>query len=308
MSLIDHYYILDIKVGRIDEHYYSLLVDSGSVITFIGSNSQQPYIGSATSSKTGENFDQAFLTGERVSGFLVKDQTEISPGLILHQTDFGVVTRAGSQPLTELSTGIFALGRQNGLAYKTGSPTLNTWLRAAKLQDVIPRNLVTIDLAEPALTFGHVNLENAIGEFVYLPCVKQRSWTVFAAIPQIAFDGPILIDTGSPFLTLSEIDMNALMMRIDGSEIEPINRLLLIPVGKLPEPLTIILGDREFTLSGEQQLWSDEVSRDQYGLRYTIFQQSSAVVDVAIFGAKVLQYFIVVLDDDRARIGFSARQ
>ncbi|GAA97844.1 uncharacterized protein L969DRAFT_52340 [Mixia osmundae IAM 14324] len=242
MSYLEHYYLLNINVGRYttDEHSYTLLVDTGSSITFFGTNPARPYVASASQIKSDATFAQTFFTGEKVAG----TWTEIAPGLVIPNTDFGVVTKAGTTSLTTTNEGIFALGRQGGAMVETGRTTCEacrTWMYSAVEEGLLWGNVITIDLAEPALTFGRVNLEHASGTPVYVPCVKQSHWAIRASIPQIGFAGLSVVDTGSPFLTLSDADMQALMRRIPGSKIEPVNSVLLVPVAHVLQPLTIIV-------------------------------------------------------------------
>ncbi|GAA97816.1 hypothetical protein E5Q_04495 [Mixia osmundae IAM 14324] len=306
----DFHYELDVGVGRIDDHWYTLFVDSGSYITFIGTNPKQPYIGSASQFKTTAAWQQTFVSGQSYAGVWARDQTMIAPDFVLGNTDFGIVTKVAQKDLTVTDTGVFALGPQAGLEVQVGSSRFSTWMTAATDAGVVPQNIVTVDLGDPSLTFGYVDLDHAVGSPVYVPCLLSELWLVKISIPQIAFTGPMLVDTGTPFVNLTPDDMQKLMKRIPGSKLYAGTNLLLVPTSPLPKDLTIQFGAFSFVLTGKKQILGEGTGRDRDGRVLSIFKQMPGVSGGAsiIFGAKILQHLVVVLDDDNHRIGFAARR
>ncbi|GAA97815.1 uncharacterized protein L969DRAFT_52435 [Mixia osmundae IAM 14324] len=252
----------------------------------------------------------------------------IAPNLILGSTDFGVVKQIRTGSTTSGYTGVFALGPQAGLDGQMKSDTFSTWMTGATDAGIVPRNVVTIDLDEPSLTLGYVNLDNAVGELVYLPCLEAESWQVKIGMPQIGFDGSMIVDTGAPLFILTPTAMQMLMKYIPGSKLVEGTRILLVPADHLPKDLTFMarlssllalrwadafsgqFGNLEFVLPGKEQLLGAATRRDWHGFVFSIFQQIAdmpAGVD-AIMGSKILQHLIVVLDDDNQQIGFAARK
>ncbi|KEI37665.1 uncharacterized protein L969DRAFT_89628 [Mixia osmundae IAM 14324] len=234
----------------------------------------------------------------------------IAPGLVVRNTHFGIATRVGRNSLTTADSGMFALGPQSGLDIQTGSRGLSTWMTAATSEGVIPNNIVTVDLGEPSLTFGHVNLENAVGQPVYLPSIGAMYWIVQMSFPQIALNGPVLVDTAAAYLSLTPASMQILMSQIPGSRLDTtFDHLLLIPYGRTLKPFTIVIGDREFVLSSEKQFLNQPYLREPPGFRYSIFHQMGYIPKGvgAIFGGKVQKHFVIILDDDKHRVGFAAR-
>ncbi|KAG1741518.1 acid protease [Suillus paluster] len=320
-------YVMNVGVGD-PPTYYSLVVDTGSSITFVGRS--KPYNKTSTSIATGQNVEVTYGLGY-LAGPEYYDTVTLAPDIVITNQSIGNVVAYTDWPGVD---GVLGVGPVN-LTVGSLSPNITsivpTVMDNARLQGLIQQQIMSVSFA-PASTdndtngvvmFGGVDSSLFVGNITYVPVTSTYpaalSWGINVTS---CFYGETIIfltstagtvDTGNSLVALADDFFATYMAAIPGSYYDNQSSFIVIPsssIGNM-QPLNLTIGGAVFTMDvaaqlvpiGQDSAW-DGNPGVQYGTVGPLGRQSGQGWDF-VLGQKFLERYYAVFDGEKNRVGLA---
>ncbi|GAA95723.1 uncharacterized protein L969DRAFT_92848 [Mixia osmundae IAM 14324] len=309
---------------------WSLVVDSGSPVTFIGANAKNVYKPSPAA-KTGlhdfvENFGDGTVS---VAGSMARDWSQISPQLNL-LSGFAVVDATRSTTFeqeVETMDGIFALAPHELLSIALKNDTFQSYIAGLKDAHLIPKGLMAIDLRRSTsqneltgkMIFGGYDTTALSAPLIWSArqdIASNPYWGLNIAIPQLGLaldsaDGPALVDTGTSLAYIPDAAYQRFIGSIPGAVDDATSGSVKMPLNAVVPDLTIKLVNGSVVIPGALQV-IPEMERDLLGyskdFKYSIWANGQGGSGSIVLGMKALEALYLVFDWDGGQIGLAQKK
>ncbi|KAG0707904.1 acid protease [Suillus ampliporus] len=325
---MDYYqYVMNVGVGD-PPTYYSLVVDTGSSITFVGRS--KPYNKTSTSIATGQNVEVTYGLGY-LAGPEYYDTVTLTPDIVITDQLIGNVVAYTDWPGVD---GVLGVGPVN-LTLGSLSPNITsivpTVMDNARQQGLIQQQIMSVSFAPPltdndtngVITFGGVDPSLFVGNITYVSVTSTYpaaySWGV--NITSCFYGETIIfststagtVDTGNSLVALADDFFATYMAAIPGSYYDNQSSFIVIPsssIGNM-QPLNLTIGGTVFIMDIAAQLipidqdsaWGGNPGV-QYGTIGPLGHQSGQGWDF-ILGQKFLEKYYAVFDAENNRVGLA---
>ncbi|OAX34730.1 acid protease [Rhizopogon vinicolor AM-OR11-026] len=319
-------YVMYVGVG-VPPTYYSLVVDTGSSITFVGTG--KPYNRTSTSIATGQNlevtYDLGYLAGPEYS-----DTITLSPDLVITNQSIGDAVTYTDWPGVDGVLGIGPVDLTVGSSSPNITSLVPTVMDNAREQGLIQQQIMGVSFApastdnEPngLITFGGINSSLFIGNITYVPITSTYpaafSWginitsCVYGETTIFSTSTAGIVDTGTSLVALADDFFATYMAAIPGSYYDN-QTTFVIPSSSIAnmQPLNFTIGSTVFTMDVAAQLipvdqdsaWGDDPGV-QYGTIGPLGHLSGQGLDF-ILGQKFLEIYYAVFDGENNRVGLA---
>lgn len=310
---------------------YNLIVDTGSAITWIGTDSEHPYYPTDSAYNTGRAIKDIFRSGS-FTGILWTDTITFDNGLTVTKMPIGVVSEA--EGMDTEADGILGIGPKIlslGALEDAPTQTLSTITDRLAFQGEIPQRLVSLYFVPSSenmddggtLTFGDDLTDQAeygIGNVAYTTITAMPSLSGAWAIDQsVTYDNTEIlsttagvVDSGTALIYLPS-DAFRRYKAATGADEDPRTGLLTLTPEKYSalQPLHFHIGDQTYSLSPNAQIWprrhNDFIDGSVENGIYLVIVDRSRSTDSEDFvlGYVFLRRFYSVYDVTNSRVGFS---
>ncbi|KAG2068470.1 acid protease, partial [Suillus decipiens] len=300
---------------------YNLIVDTGSAVTWVGADSDFPYIPTDTSQNTNQPIRQTYGDG----GSFYAGMTLI--------VSVKMPIGAASELVGMKYDGLLGIGPKEltrGALLNAPDERFSTITDYLFEQGKIPQRLVSLYF-QPSfqnqneddtgiLTFGGVitNPTYDIGNIAYTTTTatppSSHYWGIDQSITygdtEILGTSAGLVDSGAPFIDITP-DAFQKYQAATGANLDPRNNLLTITPEKYDalRPLDFHIGDQTYSLIRNAQIWPRHINYKINGVSdvtYLVMQRKlTGPGRNFILGYVFLQRFYSVYDTTRSRVGFA---
>ncbi|KAG2354919.1 hypothetical protein BDR07DRAFT_1304712 [Suillus spraguei] len=310
-------YVVSLDIGA---RKYNLIVDSGSVMTWVGANT--PFERSTVGVNTGKpmSFDYGYGS---FRGTLFKDTIYITEEITIPQMQIGVASE--SQGIA--FDGILGIGPTAAGLGATDSPedAIQTVTDRLFKQDTISQPVVGVFFQPSVMdqvTYGELSFGGADPylhrgdiEYTRMTATPGSSWGINQRISygttniNILDDTTGIVDCGFTFLYVAS-DAYEKYKDLTGGMVNPANDLLRISPDQYNalQDLNFHIGEKTFSLNRNAQIWPRFLNHAMNGDINDIFLIVKSFTGPGfnfINGYVFLQRFYTVFDSGRRQVGFA---
>ncbi|KAL4073375.1 aspartic peptidase domain-containing protein [Scleroderma yunnanense] len=319
-------YTMSVGVGQPPTDY-TLLVDTGSAITWIGANLKKPYSPTDTSEDTSDSVQCSYGSGW-MKGDLYTDTVTLSPDLVIKKQSIGIARSTKGIRDVDGILGVGPADLSKGKV-KPGGRKLPTVTDNLYSEGTIPTDSLGIFYAPLTkvgeitgeLTFGGVDETKITSDVNYVPLTTTAPASQYWGINQSITYGDTTIldnasgfvDTGATFLLLTTSVFNAYRDAI-GAYVDGATGLLAITEEQYNNLHSLIfhIGDVEYEFTPNAQIWPralNSVLRGRSDRIYLVVAEFKPVRGSEsihfVNGFVWLQRFYTVYDTTNAEVGFA---
>ncbi|KAL4064143.1 aspartic peptidase domain-containing protein [Scleroderma yunnanense] len=317
-------YTMSVGVGQPPTNY-TLLVDTGSAITWIGA--KKPYNPTDTSEDTGGSVRCGYGSGW-MKGDLYTDTVTLSPDLVIKTQSIGIARSTSGIRDVDGILGVGPVDLSKGKV-KPGGGALPTVTDNLYSEGTIPTDSLGIFYAPLTkvgeitgeLTFGGVDETKITSDVNYVPLTTTAPASQYWGINQSITYGDTTIldnasgfvDTGATFLLLTTSVFNAYRDAI-GAYVDGVTGLLAITEEQYDNLHSLIfhIGDVEYEFTPNAQIWPRALNSvlggrsDRIYLVVAEFKPERGSESIRFVNGFVwLQRFYTVYDTTNAEVGFA---
>ncbi|KAG2109115.1 acid protease [Suillus cothurnatus] len=320
-------YTADIGVGS-PATYYTLLVDTGSSLTWLGAN--KPYKQTTTSLDTHNQFNIAYAGGSSVFGEEYTDTITLNSNLVITHQSIGVASASSASKMGGLD-GILGLGPID----LTQDIVTNTYEVATVTDNLYAQNTISSEVLgvffAPAssddsggeLTFGGYDASKITGDISYVSITSTSPANTYWGIDQSISYGstPIMtetagiVDTGSTLILIAS-DAFDKYKSATGATLDKSTELLKISSEQYNQlsSLYFIIGGVTYELTPNGQIWPRSLNSAMGGTADGIYLVISSTGSSSGSGLDFtngycfLERFYSVYDTTNSRVGFATTE
>jgi len=305
---------------------YSLLIDTGSSNTWVGSGRR--YVQTDTSTQTSNRVSVTYGSGS-FSGTEFTDQVIIAPGLVIPRQSIGVASRSSGFQGVD---GILGIGPVD-LTLGTLSPETNALIPTLTdnlfSQGTIPLNEIgilfnptnVVETVNGELTWGGINSDKLSGPVNFAPITSTFPSSEFWGIDQTVRYGSStivlastagIVDTGTTLILLATDAVQA-YTRLTGATLDLSTGLLRLTTAQFRQlqSLFFTIDDVVYELTPNAQIWPRALNTAIGGNANSVYlivadlgNPSGTGFDF-VNGFAFLERFYSVYDTTNKRIGFA---
>ncbi|KAG2355832.1 aspartic peptidase domain-containing protein [Suillus spraguei] len=317
---------ISVGVG-IPPTYYDLIVDTGSAITWIGADIDNPYRPTDTSYNTKKHIQRTYGYGSAFfGGTLFTDTLSFENGLTVSTMPIGVASESKGMEFD----GILGIGPKilsRGILKNAPTKPLSTITDRLFLQGEISQRLVGLYFQPSSknkddsgvLTFGGVvaDPELNIGKIAYVTTTARPPSSGYWGIDQSITYGNTeilgvsagIVDCGATFITIAS-DAFEKYKAVTGANFDRRTKLLSITPEKYGalQPLDFHIGYQTYSLVPNAQIWPRHLNSRIGGVStsiYLVFKSEPTGIIAFSLGYVFLQRFYSVFDSTRSCVGFA---
>ncbi|KAG1820842.1 acid protease [Suillus subaureus] len=320
-------YTADIGVGS-PETYYTLLVDTGSSLTWIGAN--KPYKQTNTSHDTRNQFYIAYAGGSSIEGEEYTDTVTLNSDLVIANQSFGVTSASAASTMRGLD-GILGLGPV-GLTQGVVSNTYEvaTVMDNLHAQKKISSEVLGVFFAPASsndtngeLTFGGHDASKITGDISYVSITSTSPANSYWGINQSISYGSMtilnetagIVDTGTTLILIAT-DAFDKYKSATGATLDESTELLKISSEQYNQlsSLYFTTGEVTYELTPNGQIWPRSLNHVIGGTTDGIYlvisdigSDSGSGLDFTN-GYCFLERFYSVYDTTNSRVGFATTE
>ncbi|KAG1789277.1 acid protease [Suillus plorans] len=315
-------YTADIGVGS-PPTYYTVLVDTGSSNTWIGTN--KAYEKTATSHDTGATFSVGYGDGSSVSGEEYTDTVTLNSDLVIDNQSIGVASQSSGMGSLEGLIGLGPVDLTQGTVsntYEVATVTDNLYKQRTISSEVLGVFFApaSSDDTSGELTFGGYDASKITGDVSYVPITTTSPASEYWGIDQSIRYGsmPILdetagiVDTGTTLIYIASdafhkyqsatgatLNENVGLLQISSAQYEKLSSLYFT------------IGGVTYELTPNGQIWprslNTAVGGDANSIYLVIADTGSLSGSGLDFtnGYCFLERFYSVFDTTHSRVGFA---
>ncbi|KAG2047767.1 acid protease [Suillus hirtellus] len=318
-------YTADVGVGS-PATYYTLLVDTGSSNTWIGSN--KPYKQTATSRDTLHKFKIPYADGSSVSGEEYTDTVTLSSDLVVNSQSIGVASEASQMGSLDGILGLGPVDLTQGLVDDTSE--VATVMDNLYAQKTINLEVLGVFFAPASssdssgeLTFGSYDAAKITGRINYVPVTSVFPASTYWGIDQSIMYGstPILdqtagiVDTGTTLILIASDAFN-IYQTATGATLDKTTGLLQISSDQYEQlsSLYFTIGGITYELTPNGQIWPRSLNSAIGGSTNNIYLVVSDSGDSSGSGLDFtngycfLERFYSVYDTTNSQVGFATTE
>ncbi|KAG2145185.1 acid protease [Suillus clintonianus] len=328
ITSLDYYqYVMDVGVGD-PPTYYSLVVDTGSSITFIGRS--KPYNKTSTSIATGQNIEVTYGLGY-LAGPEYYDTVTLTPDIVITNQSIGDVVASTDWLGVDGILGVGPVNLTVGSLSQNITSIVPTVMDNARQQGLIQSQIMSVSFAPASsvndtngvITFGGVNPSLFVGNITYVPVTSTYpagySWGInitscfYGDTTIFSTSTAGTVDTGNSLVALADDFFATYMAAIPGSYYDNQTSFIVIPSSSIAnmQPLNLMIGGAMFIMDVSAQLlptnqdsaWSGNPGV-QYGTIGPLGYQSGQGFDF-ILGQMFLEKYYAVFDGENHRVGLA---
>ncbi|CAH7685169.1 aspartic peptidase A1 [Phakopsora pachyrhizi] len=322
-------YLAKVTIGS-NNQTFKLIVDTGSSNTWIGAD--QKFGLSNTTELTGSKFSVGYGSGA-AQGAQIIETVNFGTKISLRQS-IGVATQ--TQGFSDEEDGILGLGPTSLTrgTLSTPSTEIPTVMETLFKENKIPSQVLGISFAPSSankslngrMTLGGVDSTLFKGPLTWVPRTLTRPAAFYWGVNTTMFCGRLVVsqnsagimDTGTTLILLSDAALKNYIDAIPGAilDSDPLTGTDLVmiaadQVATIP-PFTIDFGNFKATLSAEQQLFPETISRQfggKAGQRYSVISSLGPIQGLGgldfIIGQKFLEHFYTAYDGTNNAVGLA---
>ncbi|KAG1889036.1 acid protease [Suillus fuscotomentosus] len=318
-------YTADVGVGS-PATYYTLLVDTGSSNTWIGSN--KLYKQTATSRDTLHKFKIPYADGSSVSGEEYTDTVTLSSDLVVNSQSIGVASEASQMGGLDGILGLGPVDLTQGLVDDTSE--VATVMDNLYTQKTISSEVLGVFFAPASssdssgeLTFGSYDTAKITGRINYVPVTSVFPASTYWGIDQSIMYGstPILdetagiVDTGTTLILIASDAFN-IYQTATGATLDKTTGLLQISSDQYEQlsSLYFTIGGITYELTPNGQIWPRSLNSAIGGSTNNIYLVVSDSGDSSGSGLDFtngycfLERFYSVYDTTNSQVGFATTE
>ncbi|KAF7980818.1 hypothetical protein HWV62_36436 [Athelia sp. TMB] len=303
---------------------YTLLVDTGSSNTWVGSRKTHPYKMAGAAKKTGETVSVTYGSGH-FSGYEVIDSITLAPGVTIQEQSIGIATSASGFSDVDGILGIGPTDLTTG-TLSNQAEEIPTVIDNLVKSDSISEKVLGIYFAPSAgspkgeLSFGQADSSKTTEAIAYVPITSSspasRYWGIDQSITYgsqtLLAHGSGIVDTGTTLILVSD-DAFATYEKATGGKLDSNTNLLKITQAQYSalQPLDFHIGSGVYTLNANAQIWPRSLNSDIGGDSDSIYLVLQSFGKGGgngwdfISGFSFLQRFYSVYDATNKRVGFA---
>ncbi|KAG1812711.1 acid protease [Suillus variegatus] len=318
-------YTADVGVGS-PATYYTLLVDTGSSNTWIGSN--KAYKQTATSRDTLHKFKVPYADGSSVSGEEYTDTVTLNSDLVVNSQSIGVASKASQMGSLDGILGLGPVDLTQGLVDDTSE--VATVMDNLYAQKTISSEVLGVFFAPASssdssgeLTFGSYDAAKITGRINYVPVTSVFPASTYWGIDQSIMYGstPILdetagiVDTGTTLILIASDAFN-IYQSATGATLDKTTGLLQISSDQYEQlsSLYFTIGGITYELTPNGQIWPRSLNSAIGGSTNNIYLVVSDSGDSSGSGLDFtngycfLERFYSVYDTTNSQVGFATTE
>ncbi|KAG2103766.1 acid protease [Suillus discolor] len=318
-------YTADVGVGS-PATYYTLLVDTGSSNTWIGSN--KAYKQTTTSRDTLHKFKVPYADGSSVSGEEYTDTVTLNSDLVVNSQSIGVASQASQMGSLDGILGLGPVDLTQGLVDDTSE--VATVMDNLYTQKTISSEVLGVFFAPASssdssgeLTFGSYDASKITGRINYVPVTSVFPASTYWGIDQSIMYGstPILdetagiVDTGTTLILIAS-DAFSVYQSATGAILDKTTGLLQISSDQYEQlaSLYFTIGGIAYELTPNGQIWPRSLNSAIGGTTDGIYLVVSDSGDSSGSGLDFtngycfLERFYSVYDTTNSQVGFATTE